>query len=153
MAPAATGQLTGGDARGVYKSTATTDTASFSSYVYGGTATTAAGTNVLYPQFKWINDLNGAGGIGGFTDWYIPALDEMAICYYNLNPAWTVSGDFQTSGTEEFATSGRYHTATQYSGDLTLCEDVFFGNPASGTFTQGQKTAIINIRAVRRVLA
>lgn len=63
---------------------------------YGGTwtntagGTTTSGLGGLYPLFGWCKNSatgpNGGGGIGGFTDWYIPAKNELEVLYYYLKP-------------------------------------------------------------------
>jgi hypothetical protein len=40
---------------------------------------------------------SGGTGIGGFNDWYIPAKNELAICYFFLKP--NGSTNYTTSGT------------------------------------------------------
>lgn len=41
-----------------------------------------AGTSTVYPAAHWARNLN----IGGRTDWYIPARDELELCWRNLKP-------------------------------------------------------------------
>ena len=43
----------------------------------------AAGNSTIYPLANFCNDLV----IGGFSDWYMPAKNELEICYYNLKPS------------------------------------------------------------------
>jgi len=77
------------------------DTA-FQNTSYGRPATEALGNSTLHPLFYWCkteaqgpnagnyDTLNAAGtGIGGFNDWYIPALNELLILYYFLKPTTT----------------------------------------------------------------
>lgn len=40
---------------------------------------------VIYPLAKWILDTN-ATGINGYSDWYIPARDELELIWRNLKP-------------------------------------------------------------------
>ena len=42
-----------------------------------------ADTSTVYPAAHWARGLN----IGGKTDWYIPARDELELCWRNLKPA------------------------------------------------------------------
>lgn len=42
----------------------------------------AAGDNTAYPAAHWCNDLT----IGGYTDWYLPARDELELAWRNLKP-------------------------------------------------------------------
>lgn len=51
----------------------------------GWTATEAmrgADTSTVYPAAHWARNLN----ISGRTDWYIPARDELELCWRNLKP-------------------------------------------------------------------
>jgi hypothetical protein len=57
--------------------------------VYGKLATDQF-TGTTYPAFNWAKGLN----IGGFTDWYIPAKNELEILYYNLKPTTTTNSNF-----------------------------------------------------------
>lgn len=41
-----------------------------------------AGTSTVYPAAHWARNLT----INGRTDWYIPARDELEICFRNLKP-------------------------------------------------------------------
>ena len=56
-----------------------------------GPASTAAmealnvGT-VVYPMARWVTDINNGGGIGGLTDWYIPARDELELLWRAFKP-------------------------------------------------------------------
>jgi hypothetical protein len=51
-----------------------------------GSAATAAmvvaGNSTVYPAAHFCNNLS----IGGFSDWYLPARDELELCYRNLKP-------------------------------------------------------------------
>ena len=42
----------------------------------------ADGNSTVYPCAHFCNDLS----TGGQTDWYMPAKNELEICYYNLKP-------------------------------------------------------------------
>jgi hypothetical protein len=59
-----------------------------------GAANTAAMAESGSTLAKWAKDLT----IGGYSDWYIPALDELEICYRYLKPTaepnylWSRSG-------------------------------------------------------------
>ena len=41
-----------------------------------------ADSSTVYPAAHWVRNLN----IGGRTDWYIPARDELELCWRNLKP-------------------------------------------------------------------
>ena len=42
----------------------------------------ADGNSTVYPAAHFCNDLV----IGGFSDWYMPAQNELEVCYFNLKP-------------------------------------------------------------------
>ena len=52
----------------------------------------ADGNSTVYPAAHFCNDLV----IGGFSDWYMPAKNELEICYYNLKSG---TGNNNTGGT------------------------------------------------------
>jgi hypothetical protein len=125
---------------------------------------------------------NGAGAfcksltIGGYTDWYMPANNELQVCYVNLkpstqanragyginpnavppitstytsgNPAQTSAADFIIStGAQAFSTGTRYWTSTQASTN-TRGSYLFFTN---GYLDSSAKTNTSLVRAIRRV--
>ena len=66
-----------------------------------------ADTSVVYPAAHWARSLN----IGGRTDWYIPARDELELCWRNLKPtadANYTTADRPTDATPNYANSGSY---------------------------------------------
>ena len=62
-------------------------------------AMVAADTSTVYPAAHWCNNLS----IAGKTDWYLPARDELELCWRNLKP-----------GTENNYTSTRGDSALDY---------------------------------------
>ena len=98
----------------------------------------ADGNSTVYPCAHFCNDLS----TGGQTDWYMPAKNELEICYFNLKPttasnntssginpnavparasnytagtpAQTSATAFQSTGAEDF-TAGFYWSSTQNS--------------------------------------
>lgn len=132
----------------------------------------ADGNSTVYPAGHFCNDLV----IGGFSDWYMPAKNELEVCYYNLKPtttsnntssgtntnavpsrgsnytagtpAQTSATDFQSTGAEDFAAL-RYWSST---------ESLVNAGPYASyqTFDNGYqgidlKTVSFRVRAVRRV--
>ena len=84
-APSATGTLTEG-----YKSTM---------------AMVAADTSTVYPAAHWANDLT----INTYSDWYVPARDELELCWRNLKPATDnnyTSTDRPTGATNDYKNLG-----------------------------------------------
>ena len=148
--------------------TANTSTTGTSS-VIDGPANSAAMNDANHPAAQFCEGLT----IGGFSDWYMPAKNELEVCYYNLkptttsnstaygknpnavpargsnytagNPAQTTAADFKNTGTEAFI-SDRYWSSTENSA-TTGWIHVFGGgyqNPYS-------KNIYYRVRAIRRV--
>ena len=66
-----------------------------------------ADTSTVYPAAHWARGLN----IGGKTDWYIPARDELELCWRNLKPTTTgnyVTADRATGASFNYANNGSY---------------------------------------------
>jgi hypothetical protein len=129
----------------------------------------ADGNSTVYPAAHFCNDLV----IGGFSDWYMPAKNELEVCYFNLKPTTTSNGvtsgintnavpsrgsnytsgtpaqtsaaAFQTGGAEAF-TAVYYWSSTEYSSSYAWFQ--YFNN---GFQSFGNKTYSTNVRAVRRV--
>jgi len=134
----------------------------------------ANGNATVYPAAHFCNDLV----VGGKSDWYMPAKNELEICYYNLkpgiasnntssginpnavparasnyttsNPTRTSATDFQQGvGTEYFAFFF-YWTSTEYpyAPINTSGRGQYF---TSGLQTYTFKSSSYRVRAVRRV--
>jgi hypothetical protein len=113
--------------------------------------------------------------VGGFSDWYMPAKNELEISYYNLkpkiqdnvtnsganpnavpsrgnystsNPAQTPLSDFKDTGTENF-TPSQYWSSTQGSASGAWVQAFNDGYQDSA----GYKGNSNRVRAVRRILA
>ena len=115
---------------------------------------------------------------GGYSDWYMPAINELAVCYYNLKPSTgtnntntginpnavpaltvnytfgtppqTSAANFQTTGTEDFVLQ-KYWSSTQSSQsgyELNYAKTIDFPN---GSNENGFKSGYANVRAIRRV--
>ena len=154
---------------------AQTATAGADSVIDGPQNTTdmvADGNSTVYPCAHFCNDLS----TGGQTDWYMPAKNELEICYYNLKPttdanntsyginpnavparasnytagtpAQTSATDFQLGGAEEF-TAYLYWSSTEFSATHSWREYFKTGTQYGGTY--GNKTGSYRVRAVRRV--
>jgi hypothetical protein len=133
----------------------------------------ADGNSTVYPAGHFCNDLV----TGGFSDWYMPAKNELEVCYYNLKPttasnstssgtntnavpsrgsnytagtpAQTSASSFQSGNAEAFTSAGSsYWSSTQYAGFNLFGEFQTFSNGVqSGTY----KAYANIVRAVRRV--
>jgi hypothetical protein len=129
----------------------------------------ADGNSTVYPAGHFCNDLV----IGGFSDWYMPAKNELEVCYYNLKPtttsnntssgintnavpsrgsnytagtpAQTSATDFQSTGAEDFATD-YYWSSTESSATRAYIQ--YFLNGGQGT---DSKNKSYRVRAVRRI--
>jgi hypothetical protein len=152
-----------------WKTTATS-TAGTSS-VIDGPANSAAMNNASHPAAQFCE----ARTTGGFTDWYMPAKNELEICYYNLKPstqanntdyginanavparasnytagtpAQTSATDFRSTGSEDFVASF-YWASTEYSAT----DAWMFYMSFNGAQYYNVKTNIYRlVRAIRRV--
>jgi len=149
--------------------TSNTTTAGTSSVIDGPTNSSNM-NNASHPAALFCEGLT----IGSFSDWYMPAKNELEVCYYNLKPttetnttgsgtntnavpsrgsnytggtpAQTSATDFQTGNTEAFDTTSYYWSSTEFSS-LYGWTQAF----ASGFQTDGTKAANYYVRAVRRV--
>ena len=129
----------------------------------------ADGNSTVYPCAHFCNDLS----TGGQTDWYMPAKNELEVCYFNLKPtttsnntssginanavparasnytagtpAQTTATDFQSTGTEDFA-AVYYWASTEFSATRSWAQ--FFDNAYQGG---NLKYSSFRVRAVRRV--
>jgi len=145
--------------------TATSGTSS----VIDGPANSAAMNDVTHPAAEFCEGLT----IGGFSDWYMPAKNELEVCYYNLKPttnnnstnsginansvparasnyttgtpAQTSATDFRSTGAEDFATA-TYWSSTANSATTGWAQ--YFLN---GEQSYYNKSSSNRVRAIRRV--
>ena len=115
--------------------------------------------------------------IGGYSDWYMPAKNELEVLYYNLkpnsnsnntnsginpnavpargskytsgNPAQTSATAFQTGGAEAFTGPAQYWASTEFNE--TRANTTYFGNGYQTNDGKGSFSPFV--RAVRRVAA
>jgi hypothetical protein len=130
----------------------------------------ADGNATVYPAGHFCNDLV----VGGFSDWYMPAKNELEICYYNLKPtttsnqtsfginanavparasnytagtpAQTTAVDFVTSTGAEAFSSPYYWSSTEQSSGAAWAQYFNFGSQDNVS-----KYNSYRVRAVRRV--
>jgi len=149
--------------------TTNTTTAGTSS-VINGPANSAAMNNASHPAAEFCEGLT----IGGFSDWYLPAKNELEICYYNLKPtttsnntasgintnavpsrgvnytedtpAQTSSAAFKNTGAEDFAALEDYWSSTESGVQIAFLQGFSTGLQA----TQDKDRTMV-VRAVRRV--
>jgi len=131
----------------------------------------ADGNSTVYPCAHFCNDLS----TGGQTDWYMPAKNELEICYFNLKPNtnlnntssginsnavparasnYTAGTPAQTSaaafinpsGAEFFISTG-YWSSTEFSASNPWFQGFYDGYQANYL----GKTHAFRVRAIRRV--
>jgi hypothetical protein len=169
VAPKSSGELAD-----QYWKTSLSSTPGTSSVIDGPTNSSNM-NNANHPAAQFCEGLS----INGYTDWYLPAKNELEVCYYNLkpttdtnhtpsginanavpprlssytsgDPAQTSVTDFQSGGTEAFA-SQVYWTSTEYSS-LNAWVQYFGGlNDYSGQQFDDNKLSRYYARAIRREL-
>ena len=156
-----------------WKPSGPTNTAGTNS-VIDGPANSAAMNNASHPAAQFCEGLT----IGGFSDWYMPAKNELEVCYYNLKPttlsnstssginanavparasnyttgtpSQTSAADFQSGGTEAYQSvvPGVYWSSTQFDTNYSALQ--YFRSP-SGYQNNRTKTYDQKVRAIRRV--
>ena len=112
VAPAATGY--NGESTLTWK-TSNTSTSGTSS-TYDGAANTANMADASHPAANYCAGLT----INGYSDWYLPALYELGIAYYNLKP--TTTNNTTSSGTNAYSVPARgsdYTTGTPAQTSVT----------------------------------
>jgi hypothetical protein len=130
----------------------------------------ANGNSTVYPASHFCNDLV----IGGFSDWYMPAKNELEVCYYNLKPdtnsnytssgtntnavpsrgsnytigtpAQTSAANFQTGNAEAFTANANYWSSTEASSTGAWLQGFGIGN--QGGYN---KSYALRVRAIRRI--
>jgi hypothetical protein len=132
----------------------------------------ADGNSTVYPAAHFCNNLS----LGGFSDWYMPAKNELEVCYRNLKPTtqdngtsfginanavparasnYTSGDPAQTSvaafqdGNSEAFTDGTYWTST--AAGTAANHATFFGFSSAFVSDFGGKTSALYVRAIRRV--
>jgi len=166
VAPMATGS-----ANKQWKTTATGTTGTSSTF--DGAANSANMNNASHPAAEFCEGLT----IGGYSDWYLPALDELDIAYENLKPdttsnstsfginsysvpkrtatrsagtpARTSLADFQSGGAEAFAAS-TYWSSSEYT-TVTRAWHMAFTDGIQSFAPSSNKTGTRAVRAFRKV--
>ena len=149
--------------------TTNTSTAGTSSVIDGPT-NSANMNNASHPAAQFCEGLT----IGGFTDWYMPAKNELEVCYYNLKPTTTSNdtssgtntnavpsrGSNYTSGTPAQTSAAAFVTG---GGAEAFAADYYWSSTevsATGAWVQGfndggqfnaTKYVSYRVRAVRRL--
>tara|TARA_R110000803_G_scaffold14711_3_gene40879 strand:+ start:1205 stop:2140 length:936 start_codon:yes stop_codon:yes gene_type:complete len=130
----------------------------------------ADGNATVYPGAHFCNGVTS----GGFSDWYMPARNELEVCYYNLKPnttsnsaAWggntnavpsrgsnytagtpaqTSATIFQGTNSEAFSATLAYWSSTEASATQGFRQIFSYGGQYAET-----KSLSRRVRAVRRV--
>jgi hypothetical protein len=150
--------------------TANTTTASTTSD-FDGAANTAAMVTAgiaAHPAANFCKNL----GIGGFTDWYLPARDELDIAYFNLKPSTaandtgygtniysvprrnsnnTATYPAQTSLAAFNTTAEAFVAADHWSSTEATATNGRFLRFSNGSQGLGTKTDGSRVRAFRRI--
>ena len=75
--------------------------------VIDGPANSTAMNNATHPAAQFCEALT----IGGFSDWYMPAKNELEVCYYNLKPTTTSNNTSSGTNTNAVPSRGSNYTA------------------------------------------
>ena len=138
--------------------------------VIDGPTNSSTMNSATYPTAQFCEGLT----IGGFSDWYMPAKNELEVCYYNLkprtptsqassginanavparasnytagNPAQTSATAFKEGGTQ--ALSFVYWSSTQFSATEGSFQTFYNGGQYGYTKFTGSG---FKVRAIRRV--
>jgi hypothetical protein len=138
--------------------------------VIDGPANSTAMNNASHPAAQFCEGLT----VGGYTDWYMPAKNELEVCYYNLKPttqnnntssgtntnavpsrgsnytsgvpAQTSATNFRSTGTEDFDEQ-RYWSSTQFDTNYAWAQNFYNGNQ----YRYPAKNGTNRVRAIRRV--
>jgi hypothetical protein len=91
-----------------------------------GPAASSSMNSAAYPAAQFCEGLT----IGGFSDWYLPARDELELCYRNLKPTTTANN-----------TSDRAKSSITYPEGNDLLADTMGvnrnSNPTGAAYTSG----------------
>ena len=96
------GPVASAESSGKKWKTSNTTTAGTSSAIDGPT-NSANMNDASHPAAEFCEAVN----VGGFTDWYMPAKNELDVCYYNLKPTTTLNYAYGTSGINANAVPAR----------------------------------------------
>lgn len=152
----------------------TTNTGGDPISVIDGPTNSSTMNDAIHPAAQFCEGLT----VGGFTDWYMPAINELDVCYYNLKPGtdanstlWGINpnavparasnyttGDpaqtsatiFQTGNSEAFST-GYNWSSSQYIPfpNYAWTIQFNFGNRNTGNKSSG--SPVTQVRAIRRI--
>ncbi|WP_173087392.1 DUF1566 domain-containing protein [Devosia sp. 1635] len=122
----------GGESTLAWKTANTSDTGVDS--LTNGLANSNAVNDASHPAAQFCRSLS----IEGYTDWYLPAKNELNVLYLNRS----AGGSFNTTS------AGYYYSSTEDASNRTYAWLQFFGD---GTQLSDRKNGAALVRAVRRV--
>ena len=128
------------------------------------------GNSTVYPAAHFCNDLV----TGGYSDWYMPAKNELEICYFNLKPTTTTNNTSAginanavparasnyTSGNPAQTTAAAYITSTgaeayfagvYWSSTENSATKAWYDYFPDGSQYGNDKDFSFRVRAIRRV--
>ena len=101
---------------------------------YDGATNTSELNSATFPAAQWCAGLT----INGYSDWYLPALYELEICYYNLKP--TTDNNVTTVGSNAYAVPARGSNYTTSVPGQTSVVAFREGNSEAFASGSGQRT-------------
>jgi hypothetical protein len=96
-----------------------------------------------HPAAQFCRRLN----IGGFSDWYLPSRDELAMLERNLGPRRKNTPELFREGEAEAFDTDWYWSSTEYAHNSSSAWIVYFGD---GYQSDLDKDGFNGVRAVRR---
>jgi hypothetical protein len=103
--------------------TSNTETTGTSSVIDGPT-NSANMNDAAHPAAQFCEGLS----IGGLSDWYLPAKNELEVCYFNLKPTTTSNVTTGSNGVNTNAVPSRGSTYTAGNPSQTSATDFQTGN-------------------------
>jgi hypothetical protein len=100
------GPVSSAQSSGVRWKTTNTTTAGTSSDIDGPTNSSNM-NNASHPAAQFCEGLT----IGGFSDWYMPAKNELEVCYFNLKPTTTSNNTSSGTNTNAVPSRGSNYTS------------------------------------------
>jgi hypothetical protein len=128
-----------GETSGKQWKTSNTSTAGTSSVIDGPT-NSANMNDASHPAAQFCEALT----IGTFSDWYMPAQNELEVCYFNLKP--TTTSNSTSSGTNTNAVPSRGSNYTAGTPAQTAATDFQTGNTeafAADTYWSSTETSAV----------
>jgi hypothetical protein len=148
VGPVASAQTSGGSTQ--WKTTATSTTGTSS--VIDGPTNSSNMNNASHPAAQFCKGLT----IGGYSDWYSPARNELEICYFNLKPATganSTSGGFNANSVPSRASTGYTNSGGSPLSPSQTSATVFqvggaeaFSSDTSGYYWSSTETTTTNAR-------